>query len=114
MRTRNSTSARSRPGNPSSPAEKSARGNPARLRRRAAQSQNEVPPQNASPGESSTISIGGFQIPTAQFGNMEGTVRTVVSYVQQNPVAAAAVALGAGVMLTSMYWDQVVPGKTRR
>jgi hypothetical protein len=32
-------------------------------------------------------------------------VRNVVGYVQQNPLGAAAVAIGVGVMLASMYWD---------
>jgi hypothetical protein len=56
------------------------------------------------------MSIGGLQIPGLQLDNVEDTVRNVVSYVQQNPLAAAAVALGAGVMLTSMYWEGISPG----
>jgi hypothetical protein len=62
----------------------------------------------------STMSIGGLQIPNLQLGNMEGTVRNVVSYVQQNPLAAAAMALGAGMVLTSMYWDQVSDTRGKR
>ena len=81
-----------------------------RLRRRAmeaeteAQAQTDTQPVPAT--NSATMSIGGVQIPNLQLGNMEGTVRNVVSYLQENPLSAAAMALGAGVVLTSMYWDQ--------
>ena len=45
-------------------------------------------------------------------GEIQDTVRGVVGYVQQNPLAAAAVAIGVGVMLTSMYWDD--PARAQR
>lgn len=48
---------------------------------------------------------GALEIPGLQVGDVQETVRSVVTYVQQNPLAAAAVAIGVGVMLTSMYWD---------
>ena len=52
-----------------------------------------------------------LEIPGLQAGDIQDTVRSVVTYVQQNPLAAAAVAIGVGVMLTSMYWDK--PAATR-
>jgi hypothetical protein len=45
--------------------------------------------------------------PAIQLSDIEGTVRSVVTFVQENPFAAAAAALGAGVVLTSMYWDRI-------
>lgn len=68
--------------------------------------------QSASPDIAAlaTMALGGLQIPGLQMDNMEDTVRTVVGYVQKNPVAAAAVALGAGVLLTNLYWDKLSSG----
>jgi hypothetical protein len=60
------------------------------------------------------MALGGLEIPGLQLDNVQETVRTVVNYVQQNPLAAAAVAIGAGVMLTSMYWDSGSGGRRRR
>jgi hypothetical protein len=36
-----------------------------------------------------------------------------VGFVEENPVIATAMALGAGVVLTSMYWDKLTtkPGQ---
>ena len=48
---------------------------------------------------------GALEIPGLPMDDIQETVRRVVTYVQQNPLAAAAVAIGVGVMLTSMYWD---------
>ena len=99
-------------------AAKSGRDNVTRLHRRAVQGQSEAQTPSEAPQtpatEMSTMSIGGLQIPNLQLGNMEGTVRNVVSYVQQNPLAAAAMALGAGMVLTSMYWDQVSDTRGKR
>jgi len=54
-------------------------------------------------------------IPGLQMDDIQETVRSVVNYVQQNPLAAAAVAIGVGVMLTSMYWDNKggMPGRPK-
>jgi hypothetical protein len=54
-------------------------------------------------------------VPGLQADDIQETVRTVVTYVQQNPLAAAAVAIGVGVMLSSMYWEtrSTAPGKPR-
>ena len=112
---RSKSSARSR-----SPdrAAKSGRDNVTRLHRRAVQAESEAQAPSEAPKaaatETGTLSIGGLQIPNLQLGNMEGTVRNVVSYVQENPLAAAAMALGAGMVLTSMYWDQVSDSRGKR
>lgn len=97
---------------------KGRRDNVTRLHRRAVEAESEaqvlseVPetPETATP----TMSIGGMQIPSLDLANMEGTVRNVVNYVQKNPLGAAAMALGAGVVLTSMYWDQVSDTRGKR
>lgn len=68
--------------------------------------------QQASGADLAAMAIGGLQIPGLQLDNMEESVRNVVGYVQKNPLAAAAVALGAGVLLTNMYWDKL-SGNTR-
>lgn len=60
-------------------------------------------PQPAA--QPAAMSVAGMQIPGVELANVEKTVRSVIDYVQENPLSAVAVALGAGVMLTSMYWD---------
>ena len=57
---------------------------------------------------------GALEIPGLQVGDVQETVRSVVTYVQQNPLAAAAVAIGVGVMLTSMYWDNTAGKRSKR
>jgi hypothetical protein len=52
-----------------------------------------------------TPAAGAAGIPGLQTNDIQETVQTVVTYVQQNPLGAAAVAIGVGVMLASMYWD---------
>lgn len=49
---------------------------------------------------------GAPEIPGLQTGDIQETVRSVVGYVQQNPLGAAAVAIGVGVMLSSMYMEK--------
>ncbi len=95
---------------------KSSRDNVARLHRRAVQAESQAAPvETPEPAATTpTMSIGGLQIPSLDLANMEGTVRNVVNYVQKNPLGAAAMALGAGVVLTSMYWDQVSDTRKRR
>ena len=84
----------------------------ARLQERARRAEREAAAEPepaeaaAAANGAATLPFGGLQIPNLQLGNMEGTVRNVMKYVQENPLAAAAMAVGAGVMLTSMYWDQ--------
>jgi len=111
MRNRNSGRSRN-----ADRAAKSGRDNVTRLHRRAVQAENEVETPSEAPemvaAPAPAMSIGGLQIPN--LGNMEGTVRNVVSYVQENPLAAAAMALGAGMVLTSMYWDQVSDTRGKR
>lgn len=66
-------------------------------------------PGTRAPG-AATLGVPGLEI-----DEIQETVRSVVTYVQQNPLAAAAVAIGVGVMLASMYWDSTAnrPGKAR-
>ncbi len=97
---------------------KSGQDTVSRLRRRAVEAESEAQAQTDTPqvpeANTATMSIGGLQIPNLQLGNMEGTVRNVVNYVQENPLAAAAMALGAGAVLTSMYWDQASETRSKR
>ena len=52
--------------------------------------------------------VSGSQSPAElELENLEGAVQMVVSYVRENPFAAMAIALGAGVMLGSMYLEQL-------
>ena len=69
----------------------------------------------ANAGKALTPAAGAPEISGLQTDDIQETVRTVVTYVQQNPLGAAAVAIGVGVMLTSMYWDNRAggPGKAR-
>jgi len=60
----------------------------------------------AKAGKALDPAAGALGIPGLQIDNIQETVRSVVTYVQQNPLAAAAVAIGVGVMLTSMYWEK--------
>jgi hypothetical protein len=63
------------------------------------------------------MSLGGLQLPNVDLSNvdlgnldiegMEETARHVMEFVNKNPVVSAAVALGAGVVLTSMYWEKL-------
>jgi len=73
-----------------------------------------------SPGKARAVaatapSAGTAAMPGLQADDIQETVRNVVTYVQQNPLAAAAVAIGVGVMLSSMYWEtrSSTPGKPR-
>ena len=66
-----------------------------------------APKAAGAPAAAGTVGI-----PGREMGEIQDTVRGVVGYVQQNPLAAAAVAIGVGVMLTSMYWDD--PGRAQR
>jgi hypothetical protein len=59
----------------------------------------------ASAGKAPAPAAGALAIPALQTDDIQETVRNVVGYVQQNPLGAAAVAIGVGVMLASMYWD---------
>lgn len=69
----------------------------------------------AKAGQALTPAAGAVGIPGLQTNDIQETVQTVVAYVQQNPLGAAAVAIGVGVMLASMYWDNKAdaPGKAR-
>ncbi len=62
----------------------------------------------------SAVSGGSEQGTTVQLTDLEGTVRRVVSYMEENPFAAVALAAGAGAMLTSMYWDQFAGMRAER
>ena len=63
-----------------------------------------------------TVTGGALDGTTVKLTDIEGRVRSAVSYFQENPFAAAALALGAGAMLTTMYWDKrpISPGKAIR
>lgn len=61
-----------------------------------------------------TVVAGSPEGSTIDLANLEGAVRSVVDYVHENPFAAAAMALGAGVVLTSMYGDQMFGTRSRR
>lgn len=78
------------------------------LHERAAQVEDEL--RQAA----TTVSGGSEEGTTLQLTDIEGTVRKVTDYVQENPFAAAALALGAGAMLTSMYWDDFTAMRARR
>jgi ElaB/YqjD/DUF883 family membrane-anchored ribosome-binding protein len=78
------------------------------LHERAAQVEDEL--RQAA----TTVSGGSEEGTTLQLTDIEGTVRKVADYVQENPFAAAALALGAGAMLTSMYWDDFTALRGRR
>lgn len=78
----------------------------ASLRERAAQAEAEVPQTDGNGMQIPAMSIGGLEIPDVDLEQLEGTVRSVVDFVEENPLAAAAMALGAGVALTSLYWDK--------
>ena len=70
------------------------------LHARAAQVEDEL-------RQTASMVVGGAEEgTTVQLNDIEGTVRNVMNYVEENPFAAAAMALGAGALLTSMYWDQ--------
>lgn len=77
------------------------------LHERAAQVEDEL-------RQAATVSGGSEEGTTLQLTDIEGTVRKVTNYVQENPFAAAALALGAGAMLTSMYWDDFTAMRARR
>jgi len=68
-----------------------------------------------SVGRATTPAPSAQATPGLQADDIQETVRNVVTYVQQNPLAAAAVAIGVGVMLSSMYWEtrSTTPGKPR-
>ena len=85
----------------------------AELRQRAAEAEIEIkteaPP--AQGPEAMQAALGGLALPNIDLENMDlsgiqDSVKGIVDFVEENPVAAAAVALGAGVVLTSMYWDK--------
>jgi len=72
------------------------------------------------------ISLGGLQIPNVDLanldlsnldlgeldlGNIEDSIKNVAEFIDKNPVGAAAMALGAGVVLTSLYWDKMADKK---
>lgn len=88
------------------------------LRKRAAQAETEVQSESASAAGAAAVSVGGLQIPgvdleNLDLGKVQNTVRDMVEFVEENPVAAAAVALGAGVALTSVFWDRSAAGKNK-
>ena len=66
--------------------------------------------------EAAAMSLGGLPIPNIDLSNIDlsdidlsnvqDSLRGVTNFVQENPIASAAVALGAGVVLTSLYWDR--------
>jgi len=83
------------------------------LRNRAAQAEIEVATDApAVPGgDAVTAALGGLAIPNVDLegldlAGVQESVKGIVDFVEDNPVAAAAVALGAGVVLTSLYWDK--------
>jgi len=98
---------------------KKVRSAAADLRKRAARAESEsesaaeVEPAPAGL-DTLAMSLGGVQIPNLDLRNMEDTVKGVVNFVEDNPVAAAAMALGAGVVLTSMYWDKVSDSRSKK
>ena len=53
------------------------------------------------------MTVGGMEIPSMDVASLEGTMKTVVDFVEENPLAATAIALGAGVALTAMYWEKL-------
>ena len=51
--------------------------------------------------------LGGLPIPADfDLSKVQDSIKGITAFVEENPIAAAAVALGAGVMLTSLYWDK--------
>lgn len=74
-----------------------------------------VKARKALRAEAMVPAAGAVEIPGLQMDDIQQAVRSVVAYVQQNPLAAAAVAIGVGVTLASMYWDARAnePGKAR-
>ena len=112
MATKKSSKSRSR-----APAAKRKRKTTARkksaasLRKRAAAAESEVTTVAETPPAAGlqlpAMTIGGMEIPSMDVASIEGTVKTVVDFVEENPLAATAIALGAGVALTAMYWDKL-------
>jgi hypothetical protein len=45
--------------------------------------------------------------------DIEGSVRSIIDYIKENPVPATLIALGAGVVVTSM-WNEQFGGRNRR
>lgn len=86
------------------------------LRKRAEQAEIEVKveteAQQPQPGAAPmAAALGGLTIPSVDLegldlAGVQESVKGIVDFVEDNPVAAAAVALGAGVVLTSLYWDK--------
>jgi hypothetical protein len=81
------------------------------LRQRAAQAEIEVKTK-APPAAQGIPALGGLAIPNVDLegldlAGVQDSVKGIVDFVEENPVAAAAVALGAGVVLTSLYWDKM-------
>ena len=86
------------------------------LRKRAEQAEIEVKieteAQQPQPGMGNmTAALGGLSLPNVDLegldiAGVQESVKGIVDFVEDNPVAAAAVALGAGVVLTSLYWDK--------
>jgi hypothetical protein len=82
----------------------------AELRKRAAAAEETAEQVESPDTETLAVSIGGLEVPDLDLGKIEGAVRDVMDFVEENPVAAAAMALGAGAVLTSMYWDKASGG----
>lgn len=73
--------------------------------RTGARTATAVPAIEAESAASAATGSGGLQIPGLELEELQETVQKVVDYIRQNPVAAVAVAFGAGMLLSAMYWD---------
>jgi hypothetical protein len=65
----------------------------------------EVPEAGSAAG-ASVMSIAGLKIPGVPLEKVQETARKVVGYAKENPLTAVA-AVGAGVALTAVFWDDI-------
>ena len=65
----------------------------------------EVPEAGFAAG-ASVMSIAGLKIPGVPLDKVQETARKVMGYAKENPLTAVA-AVGAGVALTTVFWDDI-------
>jgi hypothetical protein len=63
--------------------------------------------------QSTSRLAGGTEGASLELGDIEGSVRSVMHYIEKNPVAATLIAVGAGVVMASM-WNEQSGGRSRR
>jgi len=84
------------------------------LRKRAAEAevQTEAEAPQAQAADPMAAMLGGLPLPEGldlgnlDLSNVQSSLKGITEFVEQNPIASAAVALGAGVALTSIFWDK--------